>query len=136
MAPDNPACPFCDIALPGVQRPLLTTTEHVAAFEDAYPSTPGHVLVVPRRHVGRILDLTEAEFHDLWHVAREQMHRLESTHPDAYTIGVNDGAAAGQTVAHVHLHIIPRRLGDTADPRGGVRWAVPDTAPYWNPPST
>ena len=51
--------------------------------------------------------------------------------PDAYTIGINDGAAAGQTVAHVHAHIMPRREGDTGEARGGVRWAVPETAAYW-----
>jgi diadenosine tetraphosphate (Ap4A) HIT family hydrolase len=131
MINDADACPFCQFALPGIARPLLATTDHVAAFEDAYPSAVGHVLVVPRRHVGRIIELTDEEFHDLWYVAREQMRRLEKSSPDAYTIGVNDGEAAGQTIAHVHLHVVPRRFGDTADPRGGVRWAVPETAAYW-----
>ena len=51
--------------------------------------------------------------------------------PDAFNIGINDGAAAGQTVAHLHIHLIPRYAGDTADPRGGVRWIMPEMAPYW-----
>jgi diadenosine tetraphosphate (Ap4A) HIT family hydrolase len=117
--------------LSGNDRKLLAETDHVAAFEDAYPSTPGHVLVIPRRHVGRVLELTEEEFLDLWYVAREQMHRLEATSPDAFTIGINDGQAAGQTIAHVHLHVMPRRFGDTPEPKGGVRWVVPETASYW-----
>lgn len=52
-------------------------------------------------------------------------------HPDAYNIGINDGPAAGQTVAHLHIHLIPRYLGDREDPRGGVRWVLPDKAQYW-----
>ncbi len=124
-------CPFCTSVLSGNDRKLLAETDHVAAFEDAYPSTPGHVLVIPRRHVGRVLELTEEEFLDLWYVAREQMHRLEATSPDAFTIGINDGQAAGQTIAHVHLHVMPRRFGDTPEPKGGVRWVVPETASYW-----
>ena len=53
--------------------------------------------------------------------------------PDGFNVGVNDGAAAGQTVAHAHVHVIPRFEGDVADPRGGVRWVVPDRARYWQP---
>jgi diadenosine tetraphosphate (Ap4A) HIT family hydrolase len=101
------------------------------AFDDAFPSAPGHTLVVPRRHVGRLLDLTERESAELWGLARDQLARLESTGPDAYTVGVNDGPAAGQTVAHVHLHLIPRRFGDVTDARGGLRWVLPNSAPYW-----
>jgi len=125
------SCPFCKFVLAGTDRPLLFETENIVAFEDAYPSTPGHTLVIPRRHIGRISDLTEAEYSDLWIVAKKQIQRLEKSSPDAYTIGVNDGEAAGQTIAHVHLHVIPRRLGDTAEVKGGIRWAVRETAAYW-----
>ncbi len=124
-------CAFCQFVLPGFDRPFLAETLDVVAFEDAYPSAPGHILVIPKRHVGRVLDLTEEEFDDLWYVAREQMRVLELADPAGYTIGVNDGAAAGQTIAHVHLHIIPRRVGDTREARGGIRWAIPETAAYW-----
>jgi diadenosine tetraphosphate (Ap4A) HIT family hydrolase len=126
------SCPFCRLAGSGPDRAILDETDNVLAFEDAYPSAPGHVLVVPRRHVGRLLDLSEDEFHDLWYLARSQMRRIEPDGCEAFTIGVNDGAAAGQTIAHAHLHIIPRRQGDTAEAKGGVRWALPETAPYWN----
>lgn len=52
--------------------------------------------------------------------------------PDGYNIGINDGAAAGQTVMHVHMHVIPRYRGDRPDPRGGIRWIIPEKADYWS----
>jgi diadenosine tetraphosphate (Ap4A) HIT family hydrolase len=131
--PTDPSiCPFCRLI--DHDREILDETASAIAFKDAYPSAVGHVLVVPRRHVGRLLDLTEDEFYDLWYLARAQMRRIEPGGADAFTIGVNDGAAAGQTIAHAHLHVIPRRHGDTAETKGGVRWVIPETAPYWNTP--
>jgi diadenosine tetraphosphate (Ap4A) HIT family hydrolase len=128
-------CPFCTFVLRDHDRPLLQETSAVVAFEDAFPSAPGHTLVIPRRHVGRVLELTDAERTDLWAVALDQLARItDQCGPDAATIGINDGPAAGQTVAHVHLHVIPRRHGDTATPKGGVRWAIPETAAYWDTP--
>ena len=56
---------------------------------------------------------------------------LKERSPDGFNIGINDGAAAGQTIMHLHIHLIPRYTGDTADPRGGVRWIMPEKAPYW-----
>ena len=125
-------CFFCRSVLDGHDRPYLAETPDVVAFEDNYASGPGHTLVMPRRHVGRVLDLTETEYGALFSVARAQLRRLEAAGPDGYTIGINDGPAAGQSVPHVHLHLIPRRHGDTAQPRGGIRWAIPETAAYWN----
>lgn len=118
-------CAFCMNAIPGELIDELTTA---VAFYDAYPSTPGHILIVPRRHVGRLADLLSSERSDMFALLESLLLAPDA---DGYTIGINDGAAAGQTVDHVHLHIIPRRVGDTADPRGGVRWAVPETAAYW-----
>ena len=105
------------------------------ALWDSYPLNPGHVLLVPRRHVASWFELTSVE--------REEMLRLvddargiiiEKHHPDAFNLGLNDGAAAGQTVPHVHLHLIPRYRGDIPDPRGGVRWILPERARYWHKP--
>jgi diadenosine tetraphosphate (Ap4A) HIT family hydrolase len=56
---------------------------------------------------------------------------VEQLHPDGFNIGINDGEAAGQTVLHAHVHVIPRYHGDAADPRGGVRWVIPQKAAYW-----
>ena len=64
-------------------------------------------------------------------VERVRGRLLEEHHPDGFNIGLNDGTAVGQTVPHVHIHVIPRYLGDASDPRGGVRWVIPEKAPYW-----
>lgn len=106
----------------------------VVAVADGYPSAPGHVLVIPRRHVARLAELTAAEHEQLFALARDLLlapAAATTKVPDGYTVGVNDGSAAGQTISHVHLHLIPRTWGDTADPRGGIRWVLPDTARYW-----
>lgn len=121
-------CPFCHIAASPQHQ--LGATEHAVAFHDAYPSAPGHTLIVPRRHLGRVVALTESESDDLWRLARRQLEALAPT-CDSVSIGINDGPQAGQTVPHVHLHLIPRFHGDVVDPRGGIRWVLPDTAPYW-----
>jgi diadenosine tetraphosphate (Ap4A) HIT family hydrolase len=90
------------------------------------------MLVVPRPHVGSIYELTMSEQRAVWSlVGQVREHLLTSLKPDGFNIGFNEGIAAGQTVEHAHIHIIPRRHGDVPDPRGGVRWVIPDNAPYW-----
>jgi diadenosine tetraphosphate (Ap4A) HIT family hydrolase len=91
------------------------------------------MLVVPRRHVARIEDLTEAEWTDLFGLVREACREVRADRSvDGYNVGVNTGAAAGQTVEHAYVHVIPRRFGDVPDPRGGVRHVIPSTADYWS----
>ena len=102
------------------------------ALLDCYPVTEGHTLVIPQAHVGSIFELPEVEQDELWRLVsrvRERLTRERS--PAGFTIGVNDGEAAGQTVAHAHIHVIPRFKGDTPDPRGGIRWVLPKDAAYW-----
>jgi diadenosine tetraphosphate (Ap4A) HIT family hydrolase len=89
-------------------------------------------LIVPKRHVAGLFDLEPRELAAVWLLLPEVKLRLDARHsPAGYNVGVNVGAAAGQTVNHVHLHLIPRYAGDVADPRGGVRWVVPERAAYW-----
>jgi diadenosine tetraphosphate (Ap4A) HIT family hydrolase len=77
-------------------------------------------------------DLAPEEQSDLIHLATECKRILDAKYaPAGYNLGINDGAAAGQTVMHVHLHLIPRYDGDVPDPRGGIRWVLPDKAKYW-----
>lgn len=123
------ACPFCNLpAARIVDRQALAVT-----VRDAFPVTPGHTLVIPLRHVGSFFDLLEPEQVAMLGLLNRARARLEDEFaPDGYTIGINDGRAAGQTVAHVHLHLIPRHAGDVPDPRGGVRWVIPDMARYWD----
>ena len=125
---NQPVCPFCNLP----QERILLETESTLAFLDGYPVTEGHALVIPRRHVASIFELPQEELVALWtQVATIRKLLAEKYNPNAFNIGVNDGAAAGQTVPHAHIHVIPRRNGDAADPRGGIRWIIPGKAKYW-----
>lgn len=115
-------------------HPLERESTLAAAFPDAFPVTPGHMLVVPRRHVASYFELSSEEQLELWRTVNEVKSALDRQRaPAGYNIGVNDGPAAGQTVEHAHVHVIPRYPGDAADPRGGVRWVMPTKADYWSP---
>lgn len=123
-----PGCPFC--ALPD-QR-IMRQSPLAIAFLDGYPIAEGHALVIPKRHVGSLFDLPAEELQAVWSLVAEVRASLaEQFHPDGFNVGVNDGDAAGQTIGHAHVHIIPRREGDVADPRGGIRWVIPAKAKYW-----
>lgn len=102
------------------------------ALPDRYPVTPGHTLVVTRRLVPTWWEATGPERQallDLVDVVRNQLQRRNPA-PGGYNVGFNAGAVAGQTVAHLHLHVIPRYAGDVADPRGGVRHVIPGRGNY------
>jgi diadenosine tetraphosphate (Ap4A) HIT family hydrolase len=102
------------------------------AVRDAYPVTPGHTLVIPMRHVTSFFDATSSERESLLELLDTAKQQLQSQFgPSGYNIGINDGSVAGQTIDHLHIHLIPRYLGDRPDPRGGVRWVIPDKADYW-----
>lgn len=123
-------CPFCQ---PGPGKHIA---DHglVRILWDSFPVSPGHALVVPLRHVAAWRDLTAAEKQALVEGVDQARAAIARAHaPDGYNLGINDGTAAGQTVMHLHLHVIPRYRGDCADPRGGVRWSVPDKARLWEP---
>ena len=121
-------CPFCQ---PPVERIVLSDKEALV-IRDGFPVSPGHTLVIPRRHVGSFFELTDVERASMFELLAQARAELDvSLRPDGFNIGINDGVAAGQTVPHLHLHLIPRYLGDTPDPRGGVRWVLPDNAKYW-----
>lgn len=122
-------CPFCGRLEDGA---FAETSEQTVAFPDAFPVTLGHHLLVPRRHVADFFQLTPEEQADLWRLLARLRDRLFREYsPDGINVGMNVGEAAGQTVAHAHVHVIPRYGGDVADPRGGVRWVVPEKAAYW-----
>jgi diadenosine tetraphosphate (Ap4A) HIT family hydrolase len=125
---DSRDCPFCHMEKSRIHQ----ESECAIAFFDAFPVTEGHTLVIPKQHVGSVFDLPEEEQAALWRlVALVRAKLMAELTPDGFNVGVNDGAAAGQTVMHAHVHVIPRREGDVADPRGGVRWIVPEKAKYW-----
>lgn len=121
-------CPFCR---PETDR-IQMEGEFATAILDGFGVTAGHTLVVPRRHVASLFDLPEPEQAAVWRLVGQVRAKLMAElRPDGFNVGLNDGPAAGQTVMHAHVHIIPRRVGDVADPRGGVRWVIPDKAVYW-----
>jgi len=92
---------------------------------DAYPVSPGHALLIPRRHIPTWFEANADEQVALVGAVNDAKAVIERTHrPDGYNIGINCGAAAGQTVFHLHIHLIPRFQGDVGDPRGGVRHVI------------
>ena len=112
-------------------RVLLETSECIAFF-DRYPVSEGHTLVVPLTPVVSLYELDESLQAAVWDTVRQARQLLEERfQPDGFNIGINDGRAAGQTVPHAHVHLIPRYRGDVPDPRGGIRWVIPHAAKYW-----
>lgn len=121
-------CPFCAM---GDDRQFLATSL-VLGIWDRFPVSPGHALLVPRRHVKTWFDATEQEQQALIAAIGAAKTAIELEHaPDGYNIGINSGEAAGQTISHLHVHLIPRYKGDVDDPRGGVRLVLPEKAAYW-----
>src|ERR1051326_4452027 len=121
-------CPFC---VAETER-IWLQTDSTIAFRDAYPLSLGHTLVIPRRHVVSLFDLSAEEQQQIWvEVSRVRSLLTTEFNSDGFNVGLNDGEAAGQTVKHAHVHVIPRYRGDVPDPRGGVRWIIPAKAAYW-----
>ena len=122
-------CPFCERI---AARDVTDQNDLAAAFLDGYPLADGHSLVVPLRHEADFFRLTTDEHHAILALVRSLGERLsKGDQVDGFNIGINVGEAAGQTVAHAHVHLIPRKVGDVEDPRGGVRWVIPERAAYW-----
>jgi diadenosine tetraphosphate (Ap4A) HIT family hydrolase len=122
-------CPFCHLD----DEQILFQDELVMTFRDGYPISDGHTLIIPKRHIPSFFDTTDDEQQALLqalHAARRELTQQYA--PDGYNIGINDGLAAGQTVMHLHIHLIPRYRDDCDDPRGGVRWIFPEKAAYFN----
>jgi diadenosine tetraphosphate (Ap4A) HIT family hydrolase len=123
--PEASSCPFCNID----EASFANSLAYVRP--DKYPVTPGHMLIIPLRHEPDFLRISSQELKAVWDLIDDAKALLEARfHPDGYNLGVNVGEAAGQTIAHAHLHLIPRYLGDMEDPRGGVRGVIPAKQHY------
>lgn len=123
------ACPFCSFN----DSQILLENENAFAIYDRFPISPGHSLIIPKRHITSFFEANSAEqisFLDL--ISKVRQILKNERNPDGFNIGINDGEAAGQTIMHLHIHLIPRYLGDVGDPRGGVRWIKPEKAQYWD----
>ncbi len=98
---------------------------------DSYPVSDGHALVIPYRHVADYFDVTDRERVELWDLVDKGKRVIDARHrPHGYNVGVNVGRTAGQSVFHVHIHLIPRYRGDTENPKGGVRGVIPEKRLY------
>jgi diadenosine tetraphosphate (Ap4A) HIT family hydrolase len=113
---------------------IVAFDELFAVIRDKYPVSLGHTLIIARRAVQLFRELSSAERLRLMELITETQDALLQTSPkpDGFNLGVNDGPAAGQTIAQFHFHVIPRYAGDVADPRGGIRWVVPQRAKCWS----
>jgi diadenosine tetraphosphate (Ap4A) HIT family hydrolase len=128
MSESSPAdCPFCQMP---AERILACNTQ-AFAVADAFPVSAGHTLIILRRHVPDFFLVTSEELAAIHELLGCMKAQLESGHhPGGYNVGVNIGATAGQTMMHVHVHLIPRYAGDVTDPRGGIRNVLPGKGPY------
>ncbi len=123
-------CPFCQLG----DREVVAQNESAIAVRDHFPVSEGHTLIIPRQHVGNWFDASPGEQKGILDLLDEVRLGLESSHaPAGYNVGFNVGAAAGQTVMHLHVHVIPRYEGDVDDPTGGVRLVIPDRGNYRRP---
>ena len=129
IAAINPkTCAFCT---PPSAR-VIGENATAIVIRDGYPVSPGHTLLISKRHTASFFDLSEKERGDLLSLLdRAKLALDEEFQPQGDNIGINDGAVAGQTVHHLHVHLIPRYVGDMPDPRGGFRWVIPDEEKYW-----
>lgn len=122
-------CIFCS---PDIQSRIVATYGTVFAVKDKYPVTPGHLLIIPYRHTEDYFSMTQEERRDAEELLRVLRSKVleEDRSVAGFNVGMNCGASAGQTVMHAHIHLVPRRDGDTHDPRGGVRGCVPGKMEY------
>lgn len=120
-------CPFCNTS----ELNLVLENDLAVAFYDKYPVQKGHLLVVPKQHVQTYFDATPEQIAAIHALIQEGKRLIDERYePDGYNIGVNVGEYGGQTVEHLHFHLIPRYKGDIADPRGGIRKAIPNLVQY------
>lgn len=120
-------CIFCDLP----KEKIIVENELARAFYDEFPVSKGHILIIPKRHIANFFELEQKELNDINSLILECKKIIDNKYaPDGYNIGVNVGKHAGQSVFHVHVHLIPRYKGDVANPKGGVRGVIPEKQNY------
>lgn len=132
MVSDNHEdCVFCQMALGKRKADIVAKYKHCFVIQDQYPVSPGHLLIIPFKHMKDWFEASEDVIGEIVRVLRLMKDRLDKEcHPDGFNIGANCGEAGGQTVMHLHVHLIPRYKGDMIDPRGGVRGVIPEKQKY------
>ena len=121
-------CPFCNL---DPEREIIIETATAYSIFDKFPVSNGHALIVPKRHCPDYFELTPDEQTDCWSMVNTIKQILVlKYHPDGFNVGINVNEEAGQTIPHVHIHLIPRYKGDVKDPEGGVRGVIPEKKSY------
>ncbi len=121
------SCIFCNID----KDRIILENEDVFAIYDMFPVNKGHMLIIPKKHILNYFEADEQTKIQLWKLVDECKKMADKRFaPQGYNIGINCGEAAGQTVMHLHIHLIPRYSGDIENPRGGVRGVIPDKRIY------
>lgn len=121
-------CKFCEIYS---EKKFDFENELSFAFWDANPVSKGHIIFMTKRHVENFFKTTEEEKRDLFELIDKAKNIIDNKYkPTGYNIGINCGVSAGQTVMHVHVHLIPRYDGDVENPKGGVRGVIPEKRDY------
>lgn len=124
-------CIFCQIAYKEKHVEIVAEFKHCYVMKDQFPVSNGHVLIIPYEHIENWFMAKEEVQIDLIQAMNAMKTRLDAEYnPDGYNIGINCGKTAGQTVMHLHVHLIPRYNGDMEDPRGGVRGVIPSKQKY------
>ena len=120
-------CPFCNIT----DKEIVHESKYTFAIYDKFPVNKGHLLLISKRHIPNYFSLSKKEKDDIWELADKAYNLLNKNFsPSGFNIGVNINETAGQTIPHVHVHIIPRYKNDVADPTGGVRGVIPSRQKY------
>lgn len=126
MMNNNQHCPFCNL-----ERQKIIESKMSFAIYDGFPVNEGHTLIIPKRHTSNYFDLPLEEQIDCIELLNRVKKILqEKYNPDGFNVGINVNESAGQTIPHVHIHLIPRYIGDVEEPRGGVRGVIPERRSY------
>jgi len=124
-------CEFCQIIKERIS--ILRENAHFIVILDQYPVNEGHTLIIAKRHIKYISELVKQEYTSLIDILIKAKTLIEHEYtPDGFNVGINEGVVAGQTVEHLHVHIIPRYIGDVEDPEGGIRNVIPGKGKYSN----
>jgi len=129
LKPSHSNCIFCSLP----KKRIINESKNFFVVRDMFPISKGHTLIISKDHIEYFKDLPDQCILELFQLIKKTQEKLlEDLDCNDFNIGVNDGESAGQTIKHFHLHLIPRYLGDTVDPRGGIRWIIPEKADYWS----